>query len=269
MDLFLFSGFNRFMHFLSTYANSWIKIAVRRTLFDPVWFPVGIRRWVGPGMALTTIGEVPQWGGVADWSSCRTPIVLYTFDYLPFIDSLQMNFTPRIPNFWTFIRTLLPISWIVGSSKSSSNSNFYHLTSYNSFPILHSHIFFMSFHFNSFSSSSFQHFSISLYLNYFSSSPFQHFPISLHLYYFSPCPFQHFLFPSIFFHLYYSPFQHFRISSTFLTSSPLPFNIFPFPPLSLLLLLSLPTFFYFLPFPSTFTTSLPHSFDIFHFHFLL
>ncbi len=23
-------------------------------------------------MALTTIGEVPQWGGVADWSSCRT-----------------------------------------------------------------------------------------------------------------------------------------------------------------------------------------------------
>ena len=66
------SGFNRFMHFLSTYANSWIKIAARRTLFDPVWFPVGIRRRVGPGMALTTIGEVPQWGGVADWSSCRT-----------------------------------------------------------------------------------------------------------------------------------------------------------------------------------------------------
>ena len=69
---FSVSGFNRFMHFLSTYANSWIKIAARRTLFDPVWFPVGIRRWVGPGMALTTIGEVPQWGGVADWSSCRT-----------------------------------------------------------------------------------------------------------------------------------------------------------------------------------------------------
>ena len=69
---FSVSGFNRFMHFLSTYANSWIKIAARRTLFDPVWFPVGIRRWVGPGMALTTIGEVSQWSGVADWSSCRT-----------------------------------------------------------------------------------------------------------------------------------------------------------------------------------------------------
>ncbi len=26
-------------------------------------------------MALTAIGEVPQWGGVADWSSCRTPLM--------------------------------------------------------------------------------------------------------------------------------------------------------------------------------------------------
>jgi hypothetical protein len=34
MDLFLFSGFNRFMHFLSTYANSWIKIAARS---NTVW----------------------------------------------------------------------------------------------------------------------------------------------------------------------------------------------------------------------------------------
>ncbi len=75
MDLFLFSGFNRFMHFLSTYAYSWIKIAARRTLFGPVWYPVGTRRRVGPGMALTTIGEVPQWGGVADWSSCRTTYI--------------------------------------------------------------------------------------------------------------------------------------------------------------------------------------------------
>ncbi len=33
-------------------------------------------------MALTTIGEVPQWGGVADWSSCRT---------------LDSNFWEKIP----------------------------------------------------------------------------------------------------------------------------------------------------------------------------
>ncbi len=99
MDPFLFSGFNRFMHFLSTYANSWIKIAARRTLFDPVWFPVGIRRWVGPGMALTTIGEVPQWGGVHGW-----------LEQLPYRCRLiiRQNFENRENNFAKFEQI---ISW--------------------------------------------------------------------------------------------------------------------------------------------------------------
>ncbi len=72
MDLFLFSGFNRFMHFLSTYAYSWINLRARRTLFDSAWYRVGLGGRCKPGMALTTIGEAPQWGWVADWSSCRT-----------------------------------------------------------------------------------------------------------------------------------------------------------------------------------------------------
>jgi hypothetical protein len=40
MDFFLFSGFNRFMHF---YVNPW-----------------AIRRRVEPGMARTAIGEITQ-----------------------------------------------------------------------------------------------------------------------------------------------------------------------------------------------------------------
>ncbi len=79
MDLFLFSGFNRFMHFLSTYAYSWINLRARRTLFDSAWYRVGLGGRCKPGMALTTIGEAPQWGWVADWSSCLTVAKLWTF----------------------------------------------------------------------------------------------------------------------------------------------------------------------------------------------
>jgi hypothetical protein len=53
--------------FMSTYANSWIKAAARQ---NTIWIRFGnrraIRRRVEPGMALTAIGEVTQWGGVAD-----------------------------------------------------------------------------------------------------------------------------------------------------------------------------------------------------------
>jgi hypothetical protein len=38
MDFFLFSGFNRFMHFLSTHANSLIKnCSASEHYLDPVW----------------------------------------------------------------------------------------------------------------------------------------------------------------------------------------------------------------------------------------
>ncbi len=71
---FLFSGFNRFMHFMSTYANSWIKIAARQNI---IWIRFGNRRAVRrrrteAGMALTAIGEITQWGGVAGCSGSRT-----------------------------------------------------------------------------------------------------------------------------------------------------------------------------------------------------
>ncbi len=76
-DLFLFSGFNRFIHFLSTYANSWIKIAARQNI---IWIRFGNRRSVRrrrteAGMALTAIGEITQWGGVAGCSGSRTLII--------------------------------------------------------------------------------------------------------------------------------------------------------------------------------------------------
>ncbi len=66
MDLFLFSGFNRFMHFLSTYAYSWIKNCVRvRTLFDPVWYPVG-----DPAAGRTGDGPDNHWGSFSmRWGS--------------------------------------------------------------------------------------------------------------------------------------------------------------------------------------------------------
>ena len=55
--------------------HSWIKIAASP---NTIWIRFGnrraIRRRVEPGMALTAIGEVSQWGGVADWSGCRTII---------------------------------------------------------------------------------------------------------------------------------------------------------------------------------------------------
>jgi hypothetical protein len=76
---FLFSGFNRFMHFLSTYANSWIKIAARQNI---IWIRFGNRRAVRrrmteAGMALTAIGEITQWGGVAGCSGSRTLVILF------------------------------------------------------------------------------------------------------------------------------------------------------------------------------------------------
>jgi hypothetical protein len=86
-DLFLFSGFNRFMHFLSTYANSWIKIAARQNI---IWIRFGNRRAVRrrrteAGMALTAIGEITQWGGVAGCSGSRTHL------FTEKIDSFQWN----------------------------------------------------------------------------------------------------------------------------------------------------------------------------------
>ena len=68
---FLFSGFNRFVHFMSTYANSWIKIAARQNI---IWIRFGNRRAIrrrqaGAGMALTAIGQIAQWGVVGCGSS--------------------------------------------------------------------------------------------------------------------------------------------------------------------------------------------------------
>ncbi len=59
--------------FMSTHANSWIKVAARQNI---IWIRFGnrraVRRPVEAGMALTAIGEIAQWGGVADCSGCRT-----------------------------------------------------------------------------------------------------------------------------------------------------------------------------------------------------
>ena len=81
---FLFSGFNRFVHFMSTYANSWIKIAARQNI---IWIRFSNRRAVRrrrteAGMALTAIGEITQWGGVAGCSGSRTKGFLMISPYL-------------------------------------------------------------------------------------------------------------------------------------------------------------------------------------------
>ncbi len=59
---------------MSTYANSWIKIAARQNI---IWIRFGNRRAVRrrqteAGMALTAIGKIAQWGGVAGCSGSRT-----------------------------------------------------------------------------------------------------------------------------------------------------------------------------------------------------
>ncbi len=58
---------------MSTHANSWIKVAARQNI---IWIRFGnrraVRRWVEAGMALTAIGEIAQWGGVADCGGSRT-----------------------------------------------------------------------------------------------------------------------------------------------------------------------------------------------------
>jgi len=69
------------MHFMSTYANSWIKVAARQNI---IWIRFGNRRAVRrrraeAGMALTAIGEFTQWGGVADCSGSRTEYLLVLF----------------------------------------------------------------------------------------------------------------------------------------------------------------------------------------------
>jgi hypothetical protein len=76
---FRFSGFNRFVHFMSTYANSWIKIAARQNI---IWIQFGNRRGVRrrrteARMALTAIGGITQWGGVAGCSGSRTVHLFY------------------------------------------------------------------------------------------------------------------------------------------------------------------------------------------------
>jgi hypothetical protein len=102
MDLFLFSGFNRFMHFLSIYAYSWINLQARRTQFDSAWYRVGLGGRCKPGMALITIGEaVPQWGRVADWSSCRTVEAITAGAVCGFIRRRsQMQERSRSPAAW-------------------------------------------------------------------------------------------------------------------------------------------------------------------------
>jgi len=93
-DLFLFSGFNRFMHFLSTYANSWIKIAARQNI---IWIRFGNRRAVRrrrteAGMALTAIGEFTQWGGIADCSGSRT------FSHVGIFNPVRLPLQPTTPH---------------------------------------------------------------------------------------------------------------------------------------------------------------------------
>ena len=109
MDLFLFSGFNRFMHFLSIYAYSWINLQARRTQFDSAWYRVGLGGRCKPGMALITIGEaVPQWGRVADWSSCRTHSII------------RKLFSKRSEH----VRQLRTLWWEWDTSRSSTNLTF-------------------------------------------------------------------------------------------------------------------------------------------------
>ena len=73
-DLFCFQASTALCIFVSTHANSWIKVAARQ---NTIWIRFGnrraVRRWrAEAGMALAAIGEFTQWGGVADCSGSRT-----------------------------------------------------------------------------------------------------------------------------------------------------------------------------------------------------
>ncbi len=83
-------------------------------------------------MALTTIGEVPQWGGVADWSSCRTETNQYyvTPCFLHTALTLNNHNSKILPNFGeksSFLRIYLPsfLFWILenGQVKKHFTSN--------------------------------------------------------------------------------------------------------------------------------------------------
>jgi hypothetical protein len=70
---FCFQASTALCIFMSTHANSWIKVAARQNI---IWIRFGnrraVRRRAEAGMALTAIGEFAQWGGVADCSGSRT-----------------------------------------------------------------------------------------------------------------------------------------------------------------------------------------------------
>jgi len=73
-DFFCFQASTALCIFMSTHANSWIKVAARQ---NTIWIRFGnrraVRRWrAEAGMALTAIGEFTQWGGVADCSGSQT-----------------------------------------------------------------------------------------------------------------------------------------------------------------------------------------------------
>jgi hypothetical protein len=73
-DLFCIQASTALCIFMSTHANSWIKVVARQNI---IWIRFGNRRAIWrrraeAGMALTAIGEFTQWGGVADCSGSRT-----------------------------------------------------------------------------------------------------------------------------------------------------------------------------------------------------
>ncbi len=83
-DFFCFQASTALCIFMSTHANSWIKVAARQ---NTIWIRFGnrraVRRWrLEAGMALAAIGEFTQWSGVADCSGSRTPIMEGLWVYL-------------------------------------------------------------------------------------------------------------------------------------------------------------------------------------------
>ncbi len=79
---FCFQASTALCIFMSTHANSWIKVAARLNI---IWIRFGnqraVRRRVEAGMALTAIGEIAQWGGVADCSGCRTTSIFLLYSH--------------------------------------------------------------------------------------------------------------------------------------------------------------------------------------------
>ncbi len=89
---FCFQASTALCIFMSTHANSWIKVAAR---LNTLWIRFGkrraIRRRVEAGMALTAIGEIAQWGGVADCSGCRT----FTFPHTCLLCSMVCEYCTK------------------------------------------------------------------------------------------------------------------------------------------------------------------------------